>query len=266
MFQSLLSWNGLVNRFGPRASVRSPSSMFQSLLSWNGLVNLRPTPATHSYQTGFNPCCRGTAWSTPSDGATGMPAWQGVSILVVVERPGQHGRTAIQVTITKPVSILVVVERPGQPLDCRPRRPSAQVSILVVVERPGQPGWCRGWPRRYGVSILVVVERPGQHRRSHRRPERQSRFQSLLSWNGLVNCHDWVRPAGAGTGFNPCCRGTAWSTPARPRATAGRTCFNPCCRGTAWSTLRHRDAPDRGHGFQSLLSWNGLVNSDQSRP
>ena len=186
---------------------------------------------------GFNPCCRGTAWSTPishgrdpagplefqsllswnglvnASGSRSAGTVIGVSILVVVERPGQRGARAASRQALQ-VSILVVVERPGQPWTARS---SARRCVPSFNPCCRGTAWSTRWPRRLAdadesVSILVVVERPGQ------------------------------QPIRAGA------------------APMGRTCFNPCCRGTAWSTRPWHERRNGGEGFQSLLSWNGLVN------
>ena len=358
MFQSLLSWNGLVNtspssmsgddrgvsilvvverpgqpgtdgcdrsadgvsilvvveRPGQRRTpgpTRCRSRVFQSLLSWNGLVNGFYAIHQRLMESGFNPCCRGTAWSTISTAKPTRPA-PPVSILVVVERPGQLRRprrasesckcfnpccrgTAWSTrfggeagTGASTVSILVVVELPGCDSGGKPTRASAsrcfnpccRGTAWSTARHAGWPG-----PLRQ-VSILVVVERPGQHGGPTEADKSAFEFQSLLSWNGLVNRPRRLFGARAIGSFNPCCRGTAWSTrlvatstfgldmfqsllswnglvnlPGSCPSPASAGCFNPCCRGTAWSTPGPATTGCPTSGFQSLLSWNGLVNS-----
>ena len=261
MFQSLLSWNGLVNaapepssarvhdvsilvvveRPGqPEASRRRGSSleMFQSLLSWNGLVNTRSSGSPGRDTRGFNPCCRGTAWSTAATWGHVKTVIE-VSILVVVERPGQLGGRRGEAGTGRDVSILVVVERPGQP-------PTSSRRSLTT--RPSFNPCCRGtaW------STCAV----GRSERADWTGFNPCCRGTAWSTRCMRGCpRRWIR------GFNPCCRGTAWSTgDGRLRRNGIPTVgFNPCCRGTAWSTPATPTAIGVAE-FQSLLSWNGLVN------
>ena len=244
----------------------------------------RPRRASESCKC-FNPCCRGTAWSTRFGGEAGTGA-STVSILVVVERPGQLWRQAnpslgitmfqsllswnglvngeacwLGLDLSDKFQSLLSWNGLVNPVIAAPLPVVGGVSILVVVERPGQHPIYEG----YGVddddvSILVVVERPGQPRRTSCGQSPTPCFNPCCRGTAWSTVPSRPRAVCTRRSFNPCCRGTAWSTFFRIRSTPTPRSFNPCCRGTAWSTRRDARRQVLGIGFQSLLSWNGLVN------
>ena len=85
-------------------------------------------------------------------------------------------------------------------------------------------------------------------------------FQSLLSWIGLLNFRRTRYQFNYWLCFNPCCPGSASSTSSPFPGQLWSACFNPCCPGSASSTFLSRLLLPQQKGFQSLLSWIGLLN------
>ena len=193
-----------------------------------------------TYAKRFNPCCPGSGSSTRRLVPAMFPDLQ-VSILVVLDRAPQQALRRVSPIVAEKFQSLL--------------------SWIGLLNREGLP--CAS--RISGVSILVVLDRAPQLRRAVTHPTQARGFQSLLSWIGLLNFRLRQGRRRHVRGFNPCCPGSGSSTYVCLAAFDGvyQVSILVVLDRAPQLVVRTKQT-HLAPLFQSLLSWIGLLNIDQT--